>query len=880
MLSRSARPRRVGGRRVGGVAGTSALLALVAGPAGAGAQAAACAPVPLRDALERLASTAGVRLSYSRELLDVERAVCPPATGQPVLVALDGLLRGTGVEAVSVGSGQIVLAPVAHAPGDASVAAARPTTLDRVVVTGSASGAPSRALPVALSVVDGGALGPRASTSFASALDGVVPGLWIWSEPTTTLLTRYAGLRGASSFGLTTPKLYLDGVEVANPLLVTALAPDQIERVEVIRGPQGAALYGADAISGVINIVTRHDGADGGRGLTLRSSVGAASTAFAARPALAQDYGLALRTGTASRSAGLSVGLTTLGPVVPGSTAHQLTALADARRVGRSGVLTLTARFVDAAAPPTDSSQTPGTVSIGGARDSALATQRVSELTLAATGVRATGGRWTQTVTAGIDAYRLASVSTLGMTAITSRQDSAQGTARGGAARGTLRASNTATYDPTPDVAVTVTGIADYSILRDATRRDTPIDSMLARTAPPGTYTSSTIYAAGGTTLPAMAARVPAVSWLGSAGLVAQSTVAWRDALFVTVGLRGERNDGFTLASRTLLLPSIGVSAVREIGGATVKVRSAYGSGTRPAGTAARTMSYRAYGGQELPTALAPESQTGIEAGADLFVGGAANGGDDSWAGRSLALHITGYDQLASGLIQLVPVAPWNDARGDGSRLVETDWASGIWTDSRGAGRGAGGASYADRVHGFEYALQNIGAIRNRGFEGEAQFRATRARSGAFVLGTTLAYVDSRVTRTASGYSGELRVGDRALEVPRWTLGGTASWRAPTWSATLGVARAADWINYDRVALANAVQASTPGMSLIGASLRGYWRNYPGITRVRADVTRELSRGLSAVFSGENLLDQQLGEPDNLTKLPGRTLTAGFRARF
>ena len=29
-----------------------------------------------------------------------------------------------------------------------------------------------------------------------------------------------------------------------------------MSRIEVIRGPQGAALYGADAISGVMNIVT------------------------------------------------------------------------------------------------------------------------------------------------------------------------------------------------------------------------------------------------------------------------------------------------------------------------------------------------------------------------------------------------------------------------------------------------------------------------------------------------------------------------------------------------------------------------------------------------------------------------------------------------
>jgi iron complex outermembrane receptor protein len=37
---------------------------------------------------------------------------------------------------------------------------------------------------------------------------------------------------------------------------------------------------------------------------------------------------------------------------------------------------------------------------------------------------------------------------------------------------------------------------------------------------------------------------------------------------------------------------------------------------------------------------------------------------------------------------------------------------------------------------------------------------------------------------------------------------------------------------------------------------------------------------MSLMLDGENLLDEQRGEPDNITVLPGRTLSAGLRVRF
>lgn len=859
---------------------------------------AACAiPVPLRDALERVAGAARVRLSYSRELIAVDRPVCPPVItdGDPV-AALDRLLRGTGVAAVAVGGGQIVLTPAAHADSETTGAATRPAVLERVVVTGSPAGAPSRALPVALSVLDGAAVSAgRAQAPLSTALDGAVPGLWLWTQPTTSVLARYGGVRGASSFGLTTPKIYLDGVEVANPLLVTALTAEQVERVEVIRGPQGAALYGADAISGVINVVTRHDGAEGVRPtLTLRTGLGAAGTSsLVAGPALAQDYGATLRAGHGARTGGVAVTASTLGPVVPGTTARQVTAVADGRRVSPHGVLTLTARFADAAAPPayplTTMSGTAASGAAAGGTPAAvlgqggttpadttatnqLTRQHVSELTLAATAVRTNDNRWTHTFTAGVDAYRVSGVSSEMMAPISSPLDFAQRASRGSAARATLRASSTATYDVARDVALTVTGLADYGLLRDATRLDTAgyamakYDSLRGPAIPLGG--SQTPLAYRHEPPPGYAGGTPAatpVTTLGTGGLVGQTTVAWRDALFVTAGLRAERNDGFTAASRTALLPALGVSAVRALGAATLKLRGAYGSGLRPARTAARAATWHSFGGGALSQTLAPESQTGVEAGADLFTSGGA--------GRpALALHVTAFDQRASDLIQPVAVARSDDA---------DDRPFAVLAPSRDAAPADGPRRALYGAREFEYVLQNVGVISNRGAEAEAELRAADGRAGALTLGGTFSYVDSRVRRTAAGYLGELRAGDRVLEVPRFTLGATAAWRRAAWRATLGAARASDWINYDRLALnAAAANVMHHDDDFSGPALRRYWRTYTGVTRLRAEFTRDLSRGLSLTVLGENLLDRQRGEPDNATVLPGRTITAGVRARF
>ncbi len=813
--------------------------------------------ISLREALDRLAAAAHIRLSYTAELLPLTRSVCLNYASATIGEILADLLQDVAVQPVVLAGDQVVLAPVRdHAVAEKPVEPAqmlqRVGQLDRVVVTGSAAGASQRSLPIALDVVTGKQLSQHGSSTLSSALDGQVPGLWIWEQSPLSLLARYGSIRGASSFGVSYPKVYVDGIEVANSLLVTHLDPESISRIEVIRGPQGAALYGADAISGVMNIVTRQEGTEGGAPrLQIRSQGGEMASDYSANGVLAQSHALSLGYGTGVRSGRLGMTLTSIGAFIPQSYSHQLTANGGMRFVGSRSVITGTMRFFaqDARTPSSPllaglnltqtapeqpdrlrgdrrfghgSSNEMPYDSMGQRRLDSLSRlavvdssdrQSIRQYTVGATGTYRQNDRWTHTAVVGVDGYHLKTAAILDG-AFPSAIDSALRAASGNAIRASLRASSIAQFGSSEKTTATVTLAAEHSYVRDETRTpglfspDRPMD----RDDP-----------------------LSVVETRNNTGLIAQVNAGFRESVFLSGGLRVERTTGVTGIGDIATLPMVGASFVRSFGDNTFKLRSAYGKGIRPPQTSSRSGTFLGLRQSLYGTTLSPEEQAGIEVGADAFIG------------KYLSLHATRFDQRASGLIQPVSIQQ-----------------SGTQADTM------------PRFRRIAYELQNVGEITNRGWELQGSFA-----NGPWAIGTTFSQVDSRVQKLATHYTGELRPGDRMLEIPARTVGVNASYARSRWSTSWSLSRASDWINYDRIALASAFSNNTkPLDDFIGWNLRSYWKNYSGVTRIGGRAGVLIGRGTTFSIDAENLLDNQRGEPDNITVLPGRTISAGLRVSF
>lgn len=142
-------------------------------------------------------------------------------------------------------------------------------TLEEVVVTGTRNETDIRHLPMTISVVERTQIEDRYQLSVLPVLSEEIPGLFVTSRGVMGygVSTGAAGsisLRGLS--GSAQMLVLIDGhpqyMGLFGHPISDAYQTMMVERVEVLRGP-ASVLYGSNAMSGVINIVTRKMREDG-----------------------------------------------------------------------------------------------------------------------------------------------------------------------------------------------------------------------------------------------------------------------------------------------------------------------------------------------------------------------------------------------------------------------------------------------------------------------------------------------------------------------------------------------------------------------------------------------------------------------------------------
>ena len=145
--------------------------------------------------------------------------------------------------------------------------------LGTVVVSGSKVPRPADVLTQAVTVISGDDLRARGVSRVSDALREV-PGAALVQSGSYGALTSLFLRGGESRY----TKVLIDGVPVNSPggyFDFSHLTTDNIDRIEIVRGP-ASVLYGADAVTGIVQIFTRRAGAQtrvsvGARGGTYHS---------------------------------------------------------------------------------------------------------------------------------------------------------------------------------------------------------------------------------------------------------------------------------------------------------------------------------------------------------------------------------------------------------------------------------------------------------------------------------------------------------------------------------------------------------------------------------------------------------------------------------
>ncbi|MEO7445410.1 MAG: SusC/RagA family TonB-linked outer membrane protein, partial [Ferruginibacter sp.] len=182
------------------------------------------------------------------------------------------------------------------------------TKLTEVVVTALGIKRDKRSLGYATQTIKSDEIADRGELNVINALQGKVAGVSITGASGAAGASTNINIRGITSFnGNNQPLFVIDGIPISNDVDRTSntlfdnqpanraldIDPNNIESINILKGPAASVLYGSRASAGAIIITTKKGGTKGGKAEIILSSSYAFQNVYGT-PAVQNEYGQGL----------------------------------------------------------------------------------------------------------------------------------------------------------------------------------------------------------------------------------------------------------------------------------------------------------------------------------------------------------------------------------------------------------------------------------------------------------------------------------------------------------------------------------------------------------------------------------------------------------
>jgi outer membrane receptor protein involved in Fe transport len=753
-------------------------------------------------------------------------------------------------------------------------------TLDQVVVTGTVIPTERKAIPNAMTVITAKQIEERGITRIDQLFHGDVPGVFalnkgsnapldevtMFSRGATAISYASKGVDETTGYITNTIKTYVDGIEMVDSRYLSQIDPKNIERIEILTGPQASTIYGSNAINGVMQIFTKR-GTSPRPQLTLHLLSGLVENNFSGAKTPQHDY--------SAQSNG-----------VQGSLSYNI-----------GGTWNYTG-------PWTPAKQTARTSVFGGGRIAlpAVLGQTTADVTFRRDHTQnQQNGNASQATTAYLETGRYDVLSPSGRSIPGTTQLTGQtfGLTLGFAPL-SWWSYELMTGKDVSNLDYRTTG-RGYQYLDDTTlafqRYDTDRRSLRAVTTariPATSFSHVTVtvgadaWQSSGASLSAYAqslkAFVPSATYLSrssdhNAGGFLQTQLEIHERIFLTYGVRVERNPA--IGDRAQVAPGrYGIAYTQDFGPVSTKLRASYGRSIRPprpifkSGTMSTDSGVAGMYGDiyyQLPNPeLVPEYQQGGEGGLELY-----------WGTRG-SLVVTRYNQTVDGLISLVSIA-------DSVRSLSPNPLYYGYTCAEIMVYSIPYICSSQDADGYGYATQseylNIGSIRNQGWELQGSLNI-----GPFTTRGTYSWTKSRTI----GITPKYRYLFPAQNYPQYQPGAMFQYLPEhTWATGVTYANAATRVGITMTGTGQLMsQRSDFSLRNLTGNLRlqsnrfrvsgssGYVNLNPRYALTDLNASHRISSRVESILQVHNLMNRYANDFSRQYAAMGRQSSVGMRIRM